>query len=412
MSLVSGQLRDFSLRESGGEQQPRHQPAGNGFDGWLLCPHLGPGPAVDNLPEALLGDVELISKDAMEQVLADLCMLIVRDLGTQTRTVGQVQNVAPMITRLSTAPGEVRLLRPAAACDIPAQFPEGRQGSGAGEGRSRRLWNRRGEQDLAPLFVRLRAHEPVDPGKPFDHVWCQPRTLVGLDDFEQLIDLVQEVVAGLCERGPASPDGEFGEPDRHRRALKENFGAKREVAKQCAEVSLRQENGGICTSARDPRRQVPQGMLMKVGEVCAGVGIAAFVHRPMVLWARTLVKLYKWGSFPPRDASELLERPLGILRGSGFPDEAAYHAISAIANYATGFTVLEIVPGLRGAAGAGVPEYRQLVTAYLQRLPPDAYPNAAAVAPRMVGKDDEDFDYGVGAMVAGIRSLMRGDEVT
>lgn len=30
----------------------------------------------------------------------------------------------------------------------------------------------------------------------------------------------------------------------------------------------------------------------------------------------------------------------------------------------------------------------------------------------MVGKDDEDFDYGVGAMVAGIRSLMRGDEVT
>lgn len=104
---------------------------------------------------------------------------------------------------------------------------------------------------------------------------------------------------------------------------------------------------------------------------------------------------------------ELLERLLGILRTAGFPDLAAYHAVSAIANYATGFTVLEIVPGLRGAAAAGVPEYRELVTAYLKGLPPDAYPHAAAVAPQMVGKDDEDFEYGVRVIVAGIRSVGR-----
>lgn len=109
---------------------------------------------------------------------------------------------------------------------------------------------------------------------------------------------------------------------------------------------------------------------------------------------------------------ELLERLLGILRAAGFPDLAAYHAISAIANYATGFTVLEIVPGMRGAAGADVPEYRELVTASLRRLPPDAYPNAAAVAPQMVGRDDEDFEYGVTAIVAGIRSLQGGREAT
>lgn len=107
---------------------------------------------------------------------------------------------------------------------------------------------------------------------------------------------------------------------------------------------------------------------------------------------------------------ELLERLLGILRAAGFPDQDAYHAISAIANYATGFTVLEIVPGLRGAGGVGVPEYRELVTASLRRLSPDAYPNAAAVAPKMVGKDNEDFEYGISAIVAGIRSLREARE--
>jgi AcrR family transcriptional regulator len=109
---------------------------------------------------------------------------------------------------------------------------------------------------------------------------------------------------------------------------------------------------------------------------------------------------------------ELLERLLGILRAAGFPDQAAYHAISAIANYATGFTVLEMVPGLRGAGGTGVPEYRELVTASLKGLPPDAYPNTAAVAPQMVGKDDEDFEYGVSAIVAGIRSLQSGPDAS
>ena len=107
---------------------------------------------------------------------------------------------------------------------------------------------------------------------------------------------------------------------------------------------------------------------------------------------------------------ELLERLLGILRAAGFPDQTAYHAVSAIANYATGFTVLEILPGLRGASGVGVPEYRELVAVYLKRLPPDAYPNAAAVAPQVVGRDDEDFEYGVRAIVAGIRSLRDAQE--
>lgn len=104
----------------------------------------------------------------------------------------------------------------------------------------------------------------------------------------------------------------------------------------------------------------------------------------------------------------LLEGLLGILRTAGFADQAAYHAISATANYATGFSVLEIVPGLRGTAGAGNPEYRELLSANVGRLPLDLYPNVAAVAPLMVGKEDDDFVYGVEAIVAGIRSQEPG----
>lgn len=119
-------------------------------------------------------------------------------------------------------------------------------------------------------------------------------------------------------------------------------------------------------------------------------GFVLVIGRRSVLGPRTL---------------ELLERLLSILRAAGFPDVAAYHAVSAIANYVTGFTVLEIIPGLRGAGGAGVPEYRELMDAYVKQLPTQAYPNAAAVAPHVVGRDDEDFAYGVRAIVAGIRSV-------
>ena len=106
----------------------------------------------------------------------------------------------------------------------------------------------------------------------------------------------------------------------------------------------------------------------------------------------------------------ILERLVGILRTAGFGDQTSFHAISLTINYASGFTILEILPALRGAGGAGVLEYRQLVSSYLERVPPDTYPHAAIVAPQMVGKGDADFEYGVRAIMAGIRSLGRPDE--
>lgn len=82
---------------------------------------------MDNLPEALFCDLELIAKDPMEEVIADLSMFIVRDLGPQASTVRKVSEIAPMIARSSATAGEVRLLRPAIVCDVLTQFPERRQ---------------------------------------------------------------------------------------------------------------------------------------------------------------------------------------------------------------------------------------------------------------------------------------------
>lgn len=66
------------------------------------------------------------------------------------------------------------------------------------------------------------------------------------------------------------------------------------------------------------------------------------------------------------------------------------------------------MPGLRGGGNAGNPEYRELLSAHVARLQLDRYPNVVAIAPVMVGKEDEDFDYGVQAIVTGIRSRRPG----
>jgi len=125
--FVSGHLRDLGLGESDGEQQTRDEPTGNGFDGRLWCLRLDSRPPMDNLPETPFCDSELIAKDPMEEVVADLSVFVVRDLGPQASTVWKVPKIAPMIARPSATPGEVRLLRPAVVCDVPTQFPERRQ---------------------------------------------------------------------------------------------------------------------------------------------------------------------------------------------------------------------------------------------------------------------------------------------
>ncbi len=90
------------------------------------------------------------------------------------------------------------------------------------------------------------------------------------------------------------------------------------------------------------------------------------------------------------------------------PIDRRVHARGRRADYAVGFTVLELVRGLRGSGGTDTPEYRRLLGEYLSSLPAHAYSNAAAIFPQMIGKEDEDFEYGLRAILKGIRSMGPG----
>lgn len=104
MGFFWAHLCDLGLGESDGEQQPRDQPTRYRFDSRFGYVGLGSGPPTDDLPEASLGDLKLIAKDPMEQVVADLGALIVRNLRPKARTVGQLAEVAPMIADSSAPP--------------------------------------------------------------------------------------------------------------------------------------------------------------------------------------------------------------------------------------------------------------------------------------------------------------------
>ena len=80
MGLVRSHRGNLGLRQPDGEQQSRHQPAGNRFDLRADRLHLGSATAMDDLPEARLGHAQLISHDPMEQIGADLGVFVVRDL--------------------------------------------------------------------------------------------------------------------------------------------------------------------------------------------------------------------------------------------------------------------------------------------------------------------------------------------
>lgn len=86
--FVRGHPGNLGLRQTDGEEQPRHQPTRNGLDSRSCYLSLGSRPPADDLPEPLLRDLELIAKDPMEQVLANLGVGVVRDLRSQTGAIG------------------------------------------------------------------------------------------------------------------------------------------------------------------------------------------------------------------------------------------------------------------------------------------------------------------------------------
>jgi AcrR family transcriptional regulator len=103
-----------------------------------------------------------------------------------------------------------------------------------------------------------------------------------------------------------------------------------------------------------------------------------------------------------------LEHVLGILRAAGFADRHALYAASTMVNYTLGFTLFELLPLVQlEAEGRDAGEYLQLMGAFVRGLPGEHFPNLVALAPIVVGREDDEFAYGVEALIRGFEELRR-----
>lgn len=96
----------------------------------------------------------------------------------------------------------------------------------------------------------------------------------------------------------------------------------------------------------------------------------------------------------------VVDRGLGLLRTAGFSDLGAWHALSVTTDYVFGFTLLEILRDSQAEDSEGAPAS---YLAFIQRLPPDLFPSLVGVA-SVMGTENERFEYGIQAVVNGIRS--------
>jgi TetR/AcrR family transcriptional regulator, tetracycline repressor protein len=99
----------------------------------------------------------------------------------------------------------------------------------------------------------------------------------------------------------------------------------------------------------------------------------------------------------------LLETLLGILRGVGISDVEAYRATSAVVSYVVGQAVLQVIPA-PGPTEQGDRHYQPLLDAFVRGLPAAEYPSLTSLVPQLTtAQDAEDFEYGLRAVITGIR---------
>ena len=103
----------------------------------------------------------------------------------------------------------------------------------------------------------------------------------------------------------------------------------------------------------------------------------------------------------------LLETLLGILRAAGISDVAAYRATSAAVSYVVGHAVLQVTPAPARAEQGDRP-YQPLLDAFGRRLPAAEFPSLTALVPQLTTDQDADFEYGLEAVLTGIRLSRAG----
>jgi AcrR family transcriptional regulator len=100
-----------------------------------------------------------------------------------------------------------------------------------------------------------------------------------------------------------------------------------------------------------------------------------------------------------------LEHMLGILRAAGFSDRDTLYAASTVVNYTLGFTLFELLPLLQlEAEGRDPAAYLQLMGSFVGGLPVQQFPNLVALAPLVLGREEDEFAYGVAALIRGFEA--------
>jgi AcrR family transcriptional regulator len=96
------------------------------------------------------------------------------------------------------------------------------------------------------------------------------------------------------------------------------------------------------------------------------------------------------------------ETLLGILRGAGFPDRQAIHALGALVSYAVGFTVTERARSPRTARANPAARFRS--------LPPEEFPHLTATAgDYQEYLSEAAFDYGLRHLIDALHRELSAD---
>ncbi len=99
------------------------------------------------------------------------------------------------------------------------------------------------------------------------------------------------------------------------------------------------------------------------------------------------------------------ERALAALRGAGLPAAQAVHAANALVGHVTGHVLLEVSGFFAGPEGSVETDLEAVERA----LATGRYPRLAEMVPELLRCDaDEDFEYGLDLIVAGIEAHAEG----
>ena len=107
-----------------------------------------------------------------------------------------------------------------------------------------------------------------------------------------------------------------------------------------------------------------------------------------------------------RSMKGAMDDVIGCLRAVGFKDEAAVRVYAALMIYALGFASYQL-PRQWGLPGEQAAELRRQQTHFYASLPRDEFPNLVDLSPVVTTMaSDEQFDFGLDALVAGLRTTV------